>query len=198
MSPSTTTFELIEQCRKGDQEAFRLLFEKYRGRLAVFLRYRLGQRQAACLDDLIQETFFRGFRSLENFSYDKPGSFARWLFKIAEHAATDMARYEGRQKRSVQQNVPFRSPSNPAGPDPVETHTPSRELRHREELEELLSRLDRLPEQYRTAILLCKVEGLTTRELAQKTGKSPQGAALLLHRAVKRFRQLNTGKPNES
>lgn len=194
MSPSTTTFELIEECRKGDQEAFRLLFEKYRGRLAVFLRYRLGRDRTACLDDLIQETFFRGFRSLESFSYDTPGSFARWLFKIADHAATDMARYEGRQKRSVKQNVRLRSPSNPAGPDPVETHTPSRELRHREELEELLSKLDLLPEQYRAAILLCKVEGLTTRELARQIGKSPEAAALLLHRAVKRFRQLSTGK----
>jgi DNA-directed RNA polymerase specialized sigma24 family protein len=37
---------------------------------------------------------------------------------------------------------------------------------------------------------LAKVEGLTTAEIAAKLGKSREAAALLLHRALKRFRAL--------
>lgn len=58
----------------------------------------------------------------------------------------------------------------------------------------LLARLDALSEEYRQAILLAKIEGLSTAELAERLGKSRQAAALLLHRALKRFRAL-AGEP---
>jgi DNA-directed RNA polymerase specialized sigma24 family protein len=57
----------------------------------------------------------------------------------------------------------------------------------------LLERLDALPADYRQAILLAKIEGLSTAELAERMGKSREAAALLLHRAVKRFRELTGG-----
>ena len=47
-----------------------------------------------------------------------------------------------------------------------------------------------LPEDYRRAILLAKVEGLSTAELAHELCRTRESAALLLHRAIKRFRQL--------
>jgi DNA-directed RNA polymerase specialized sigma24 family protein len=54
----------------------------------------------------------------------------------------------------------------------------------------LLDKLNALPEDYRQAILLMKVEGLSTPEAAERLGKSKEATALLLHRAVKRFRAL--------
>jgi len=54
----------------------------------------------------------------------------------------------------------------------------------------LLAKLNSLPENYRQAILLMKVEGLSTQEAAARLGKSNDATALLLHRALKRFRSL--------
>ena len=54
----------------------------------------------------------------------------------------------------------------------------------------MLAKLDSLPDNYRQAILLMKVEGLTTEEAAVRLGKSKEATALLLHRAVNRFRAL--------
>jgi len=54
----------------------------------------------------------------------------------------------------------------------------------------LLATLDALPEDYRKAILLTKIEGLSTLEMSEQLGKSREAAALILHRALKRFRQL--------
>jgi DNA-directed RNA polymerase specialized sigma24 family protein len=50
--------------------------------------------------------------------------------------------------------------------------------------------LSALPEDYRQAILMAKIEGLSTAEMAERLGKSREAVALLVYRAVKRFRAL--------
>jgi len=58
----------------------------------------------------------------------------------------------------------------------------------------LFARLEGLPPDYREAILLAKVEGLSTAEIAARMGKTREAVALLLHRALKRLRAL-AGEP---
>jgi len=50
--------------------------------------------------------------------------------------------------------------------------------------------LDALPAEYREMILLAKFEGLTTKEISARVEKSRESVALTLHRALKRFREL--------
>src|SRR5262249_14292516 len=160
--PVTSSHGLVERVQKGDQEAFSLLFEKYRTRLAVIIHCRLGAslRRDADVDDVIQETLLRAFRDIERFEYRVPGSFMSWLSRIADHVIVDMARAQTRQKRAGEP-VRFRSESNPGGPEPVDSYTPSRIFRENESLGRFVETLGRLPEDYRTVILLAKVEGLT-------------------------------------
>jgi RNA polymerase sigma factor (sigma-70 family) len=63
-------------------------------------------------------------------------------------------------------------------------------LAEKESLQALIRKLDSLPEDYRRAILLTKVEGLSNAEMAEQLGRSREAAALLLHRAIKRFRAI--------
>jgi RNA polymerase sigma factor (sigma-70 family) len=113
-----------------------------------------------------------------------------WLSKITGHVIVDLARFHGRQQRQAVETVPFRSESNPRGPEPVDSMTPSRILRENEEADTLIQKLGALPDDYREAILLAKVEGLSTAEVAERMGRSREAAALLVHRAVKRFRSM--------
>jgi RNA polymerase sigma-70 factor (ECF subfamily) len=186
---ATTSFGLIERARKGDPDAFGALFARYRPRLAVLLYYRLGPELAGRVevDDLLQETFLRAFRDIGGFSYSGAGSFFRWLAAIAAHVTADAGRYEGRERRRGEL-LPFRSGSNPNGPEPLDTQTPSRIAVRRERIERLLARLDTLPSDYREVLLLSKFEGLDTAEVADRLGKSREAVALLLHRALKRLR----------
>jgi RNA polymerase sigma-70 factor (ECF subfamily) len=192
MPPHTTSFGAVESVKGGDYDAFAALFAKYRRRLAVLLRYKAGPelRSTVEIDDLMQETFLRAFRDIQHFTYESPGSFWNWLSSIAGHVVMDAARFDGRQKRQAADVVRFRSASNPNGPDPVDAKTPSLLLSEKEAVGTLFERLDALPEDYRQAILLAKVEGLSTAEVAARMGKSREGAALLLHRALKRLRAL--------
>src|SRR5215831_36278 len=98
MEPVTSSHGLVERVQKGDGEAFSLLFDKYRNRLAVIIHYRLGAslRRDADVDDVVQETLLRAFRDIERFEYKAPGSFMGWLARIADHVIVDLARAQNR------------------------------------------------------------------------------------------------------
>ena len=191
MDQPTSTYDLLTRIEQGDEHAFTALFEKYQKRLALLIHYKLSHemRRLADVEDVLQETFLEAFRDLERFRYEKPGAFLSWLSRIADHVIADAARFHGRRKRRADL-VRFRSEGNPDGPEPVDSATPSRLMAEKESLQALIQKLDSLPEDYRRAILLAKVEGLSNAEMAEQLGRSREAAALLLHRAIKRFRAI--------
>ena len=191
MEQATSTYDLLARIEQGDESAFTTLFEKYQKRLALLIHYKLslGLRRMADVEDMLQETFLEAFRDINQFRYEKPGAFLGWLSRIADHVIADTARFHGRRKRRADL-VRFRSAGNPDGPEPVDSATPSRLLAEKENLLALIQKLDQLPEDYRRAILLTKVEGLSNAEMAERLGRTRETAALLLHRAIKRFRSL--------
>jgi RNA polymerase sigma-70 factor (ECF subfamily) len=191
MPAPTSTFALLEKAKTGDEDALSRAFEKHRRRLAVLIHYKLSPhaRQFYEVEDLVQETQMRAFRDIGRFTYQAPGSFLRWLSSIADHVIVDRMRYQNRERRAGEE-VPFRSASNPGGPEPADTKTPSRLFAQQEAVERLLARLDALPEDYRQALVLAKIEGLTTAEIAARLGKSREAVALLVYRALKRFREV--------
>ena len=187
---STSTFDLIQRFREGDDGAFAALFRKYKPRLAVLIRYKLSEtlRNQFEVEDIVQEVFLEATRDLASFSYRSPGSFMSWLSRIADHVIADEARMQSRQKRNAGERVRLRSESNPLGPEPMDSATPSRILLQRERAEALLARLDALPPDYRAAILMAKVECLPLAEMARRLGRSREAAAVLLCRALRRVR----------
>jgi RNA polymerase sigma-70 factor, ECF subfamily len=191
MEQVTSTYDLLARIEQGDEYAFTALFEKYQKRLALLIYYKQSpdMRRLSDAEDVLQETFLEAFRDIERFRYEKPGGFLSWLSRIADHVIADAARFHGRQKRRAEL-VRFRSVGTPDGPEPVDSATPSRLLAEKESLQALIQKLDGLPEDYRRAILLAKVEGLSNAEMAEQLGRSREAAALLLHRAIKRFRAI--------
>ena len=190
MDTPTTSLDLIERFRRGDGDAFTPLFEKYRRRLAVLIHYKLhpDRHQPEDVEEILQETFYYAFRNLSQFQYLSPGSFLNWLSRIADNVVIDSVRRQNRQKRRANLTR-FRSETHPDGADPSDSRSsPSRIFNEREELRELIETLNSLPEQYRQVILLAKIEGLSTLEIAERMGKSRENVALLLHRAVQRLR----------
>jgi RNA polymerase sigma-70 factor (ECF subfamily) len=188
----TSTFALLDRVRAGDQEAFTSLFRKYSPRVALLIHYKMGPELHGRVevDDLLQETFLAALGQLEGFTYRSPGSFMRWLSRIADHVVVDAARFHGRQKRNPPEMQRLRSESNPGGAVPVDSTTPSRIFAGKERFQLMLEKLDQLPENYRQVIVLAKIEGLSTQAIAERLGRSRQSVAVLLHRAVQRLRSM--------
>jgi len=83
--------ELTEKAKSGDRSAFDRLFLDVRERLVNFARSRMSDdlRQRVDPEDVLQETFLRAYRTIEQFSWQGEASFCRWLEGIAGHVILD-------------------------------------------------------------------------------------------------------------
>src|SRR5258708_1932227 len=110
MDQRTTSYELIERFRAGDQQAFAALYARYQVRLGVLIHYKMSEalRKRQEVADVLQEVFLRASQNLPNFTYRSPGSFFRWLARITDHVVVDASRREGRLKRDGGMAIGFR------------------------------------------------------------------------------------------
>src|ERR671917_209060 len=119
--------------------------------------YRLAYRlsgNAHDAEDLTQETFIRVFRSLSNY---KPGTFEGWLHRITTNLFLDMVR---RRARLRMEGLPEDSDRLPGGgPDPEQVWSDA----HLDP--DLQAALDALAPEFRAAVVLCDVEGLSYEEI---------------------------------
>ncbi|OGD18548.1 MAG: hypothetical protein A2Y70_04160 [Candidatus Aminicenantes bacterium RBG_13_64_14] len=78
-----TDEELAREARAGSRRSFEELALRYKRRLFVYLRPRLGSDQDA--EDMVQETFLKLFRNIR--SYDSAFQFSTWLYTSANRLA---------------------------------------------------------------------------------------------------------------
>src|ERR671914_1480965 len=74
------TEDLIARARRGDEEAFRLIFERYTRPVISFIFYMVNERELA--EELAQETFVRAYKSLHALRDE--AKLSTWLFGIAK------------------------------------------------------------------------------------------------------------------
>src|SRR5579864_1437585 len=80
--------EVIEACRRGDQDAFRVLFEAHKDRVySIALRYS-GDPAAAM--DIAQDTFLKLLSRIQDFRGD--AQFESWLYRVVVNACLDYHR----------------------------------------------------------------------------------------------------------
>lgn len=142
------------------------------------LAYRLtGNRHDA--EDLTQETFVRVFRSLHTF---QPGTFEGWLHRITTNLFLDQVR---RRQRIRMDTIGDES-------DRIESTdrlaTPEQAFEHGHLDRDVQRALDELPPEYRAAVVLCDIEGLSYEEIAVTLGIKLGTVRSRIHRARARLR----------
>ncbi|WP_192763998.1 RNA polymerase sigma factor SigE [Actinomadura algeriensis] len=119
------------------------------------LAYRLtGNRHDA--EDLTQDVFIRVFRSLSSYS---PGTFEGWLHRITTNLFLDRAR---RKQRIRFDALPDDAAERLQGREP----SPAQAYDERHLDADIQRALDGLAPEYRAAVVLCDIEGLTYEEIA--------------------------------
>src|SRR5438128_6558004 len=103
---------LIERVRRGDQDAARILYERYFDRIYNYVYARLGRAEDA--EDLAIDTMTRSLTRLDLF-HDQGVAFSSWVYRIAHNATIDHYRRQGRAKL-----VPLEDASLPQSEDPSE------------------------------------------------------------------------------
>ena len=89
---------LISRARSGDDEAFRLIFERYTRPVIGFIYNMVGQRDLA--EELAQETFVRAYRHLCGLRDDT--KLSSWLFGIAKNVARESTRANSHDRNRVE------------------------------------------------------------------------------------------------
>lgn len=159
----------VEAASAGDDSAWNDLFVAHYPQLYRFFVARLPSAEEA--EDLAAETFAEAWRSRRRLRWrNRP--FASWLFGIARHQLASY--YRGRRPDAV---LAIQSDQEPAatGTDVLFSL-------------ELRDVLGRLPTEYRTALELRYLVGLSGTEAAAAMGRSHGAYRALLHRAVRAMR----------
>jgi RNA polymerase sigma factor (sigma-70 family) len=118
------------------------------------LAYRLtGNRHDA--EDLTHDVFLRVFRSLQDYV---PGTFEGWLYRITVNLFLDRARRKQRIRFDALPDDAERLASG--GP------SPERQVLESAFDDDVQDALDALPAEFRAAVVLCDIEGLTYDEIA--------------------------------
>ncbi len=142
------------------------------------LSYRLtGNRPDA--EDLTQEVFVRVFRSLDSY---RPGTFEGWLHRITTNLFLDQAR---RGRRLRMDSLGEAAELLPAD---VESGSPERRFEHAHLDLDVQAALEALPPDFRAAVVLCDVEGLSYEEIAATLGVKMGTVRSRIHRARAQLR----------
>jgi RNA polymerase sigma-70 factor (ECF subfamily) len=167
--------ELVGQVAQGDERALSELYDRY-SRPVYATGVRL-LRDAHLAEELVQDAFTNVWQSAASFDPSR-ASFATWLFRITRNRSVDLIRRRQARPQSAGEN-PLRAVAG--GPEPEASVDGW----------DVAQALSRIPEEHREVLTLAYFEGLSQREISQRTGvplgtiKSRTTAALKrLHRSL--------------
>lgn len=175
--------KLIQATLAGDTDAFGQLVVRYQDRLYNSLMLMVKSPEDA--RDLAQEAFVHAFRKLDSFRGD--AQFYTWLFRIAVNATISFRRKAARQKTSSVETA-----KEAAGIEPVDERggaRPSGRMEVQEEQELVRRALSELSDEFRQAIVLTEIEGLSYEDAAEAVGCPIGTIRSRIHRARNELRE---------
>ena len=174
---------LIRAVLAGDKDAYGVLVARH-GEKMFRLAFRITENEHDA-EEVVQETFFRGYRSLPDF--DARADFRTWIYRIAVNCALQLL-----NRRKAEQAVliveefddgrpGFQLASDGAGPERLLL---DREIEHRRH-----AAMEKMTTDERLAFVLRHLEGRTTEEIAEALDLSPNSAKQAVFRSVQKMRR---------
>jgi len=192
---------LINRVRSGDSQALAEFLTARQPQLMAFLDRRLGTalRRKIEPDDLFQEVSAEALRSLGDVDLAQRDPF-NWLCQVAERRIIDAhRRFFGSQKRDAGRELSL----NAAGGGSADTSRPglinllvasmtsaSQAFSRDQKQMRLLTALEQLPEEHREALRLRYLEGMPSKQIADKLGKSDGAIRVMLTRSLAKLQQI--------
>lgn len=191
MTPSDSDVALMLRVRDGDTDAFRELVERHQRAVINTIHRAIGDAWEA--EDLAQRVFLQVYRSAKR--YQPTAKFTTWLFTITRN--TILNEHRRRSRHAAESLEALQDPVNPesAGWQAPDTTTsdPAREVAENELKAKIMEAIQELPEAQRTAVILCRYEGLSYEEIAKVLNCTVSATKSLLHRARQTLKEKLSG-----
>jgi RNA polymerase sigma-70 factor, ECF subfamily len=181
--------------KRGDRAAFAELVEKYKQPVMNFVYRSLRDETEA--EDLAQNVFLQVYKSRSR--YRQTAKFSTWLFTIARNLCLNELRRRSRHPAESIEETHAENEDQPQRQYEDKSQlAPPEQLLHGELVRKIEEALADLPENQRSAILLCRQEDLSYEEIAGVLGCSLSATKSLIHRGreilkEKLKRYLRTG-----
>lgn len=173
MEPRIIDERVIDDCRRGDREAFRLLFEAYQDKVFSIAVYSFRGDETAA-GDITQQVFLKLLTAIAQFRGDS--EFSTWLYRLVVNACTD----EQRRRRRWLPLGDSVAMSRVGDRRPQEKHYARVEL-----AESVKAAIGELKPKFRMPILLKYIEDLSYEEIATVLDCSMGTVASRMNRAHK-------------
>lgn len=171
----TVEAALIDQLRRQEEDAFTVIYERYKVQIYNYLFRLSGSSELA--DDLTHDTFLSAYESLPKLRPDS--NIAPWLYRIASNRFRDFLR-----RKKV---INWLRWSDTAKAEAALACSGGEEsLPEREAVQAVLRRMK--PE-YAVCLVLRLAEGFSSEETAQILGISPEAVRMRLSRARQMFKE---------
>jgi RNA polymerase sigma-70 factor (ECF subfamily) len=163
---STSEDALVRRSARGDEQAFGVLVERYKGMLYSMATRLMKDRGRA--EDAAQESFIKAWAALPGFKGES--KFSSWLYRICYNTCIS----ELRKKRP---EVELDDAMGASVDGPV------KEFRNRDMQAVIQDEVSKLPQDYRNAITLYHFTGMSYDEIAKLTRKPMGTVKAHIHRA---------------
>lgn len=174
----------IKQVIKGDQDAFAEIIEIYKNSIYQLCFRMLGNRHEA--EDMAQEAFIRAYVNINSFNQDL--KFSTWLYRIATNLCIDRIRKKKPDyylDAEVSGTDGLTMYSQLASDSPL----PEKELESLELQETVQKEIMKLPEKYRSVIVLKYIEELSLNEISEILDMPLGTVKTRIHRGREALRQ---------
>jgi RNA polymerase sigma-70 factor, ECF subfamily len=183
-----TDQQVVHRAREGSERAYRELIGRYQ-RPVFSLIYRLV-RDRERAEDLAQDTFIKVLNAIDR--YNPEYKFSSWIFKIAHNTALDQLRRKEPETLSLDGSPHARTAAETEATTITPEsggETPEQYALNRELGAEIEGAIGTLRTEYRTAILLCHVEGRPYEEIAEIMDVPLGTVKTFIHRGRKELMQ---------
>jgi RNA polymerase sigma-70 factor (ECF subfamily) len=190
---------LMLRVKRGDRAAFVALVEKYKQPLHNFIHRTLRDETEA--EDLAQNVFLQVYKSRDR--YERTAKFSTWLFTIARNLCLNEIRRRSRHPAESLEETHNENEDQPQRQyEDKKVLLATENVLHGELAAKIEEALAELPENQRTAILLCRQDELSYEEIAKILDCSLSATKSLIHRGRETLKEklkpyLRTGDWNE-
>ncbi len=183
-----------------DPSAVAARLEQYRDYLGLLARLHLDRRLQGKLDlsGVVQQTLLEAHQGIAQVEERLPEALAAWLRCLLSRNLIDEARrlkgvtHDATRERSLEAALE-ESSARLEGCLAAEQSSPSQQAERHERMLRLAEALTRLPDDQREAVILHHLQGRSLLETADALGRSREAVAGLLHRGLKKLRELLKG-----
>jgi len=168
-----------------EQEAFASIVEETKGFVLKAIKKSLFSEYYYAVDDVVQETYIRAYRSLAKNRFKEKSKMSSWLYTIARNESIRMNRKlkagERRREKYVEKNIEYL--------DSVENSNIEEKIERDDLLEKLNGAVEKLPEKYGRVIDLY-MKGFNEKQIARFLSISRGTVKSRVHRAKEKLKEM--------